>query len=342
MISILINRGRLRAMAALACAVAAAGTIGGCSQASGDGDRPTVVVTTAILGDVVRSVVGGAADVEVLMPATASPHDFQPSARQVAAMRAADAVVANGGGLEAGVEDALAAAAADGVPVFRAADADHVGSDAEVGEEVEQPTEPADDHDDVESDAAHGAEEPAHDHEHSEDAHFFTSPERMIDAVVGLVAFLEAELADVDIRSVRAGAAAYVEELEALDREVADLMDGIAAERRQLVTNHDVLGSFAERYGFEIVGTVLPSSSTTAAPSAAAIAGLADLLRTRSIPAVFVDTSASDRLARALAQEVPGVAVVALHTETLGGEGDADTYLEMIRSNAQKIAEALR
>lgn len=319
----------------------AAGACGGPDPSGAGAERPRLVVTTALLGDVVQQAVGSAAEVTVLMPATASPHDFQPSARQVALLREADAVVANGGGLEVGLEDALGAAEADGVAVFRAAEAPHTGSDPEVGSETEPP---ADDHghDGASDDGGeHRPSEGADEHAHGADAHFFTSPERMADAVVALVAFLEG-VEGIDMPVVRSRSAGYLDELRALDQEVADLLDAVPAERRLLVTNHDVMSSFAERYGFEVVGTVLPSATTTAGASASSLTGLVQLVRTRAIPAVFVDASASDRLARTLAEEVPGVKVVALHTEALGATSDADTYLEVVRFNAERIAEALR
>lgn len=316
--------------------VALGGVACGASRPGSAGGPPRLVVTTAILGDVVREVVGAHADVDVLMPSAASPHEFQPSAQQVAAVRKADAVVANGGGLEAGLDDVLAAAEADGVPVFRASGSRHIAADAEVGSEVEPP-EPDDGH---AASHDHEHDEGADHHDHTADAHFFTSPERMIDAVVGLVAFLDAEVDGVDIAAVRAGASRYVDELRTLDEEVSRILDVVPAGRRVLVTNHDVLGAFADRYGFEVVGTVLPSNTTTAGASASGIATLAQVLRDRSIPTVFVDASSSDRLARSLSEEVPGVVVVPLNTEALGA--DADTYIEMVRVNARRIADALR
>ena len=58
----------------------------GCSASDEGGSLPAVVVTTSILGDVVTNVVNGGAEVQVIMPIGADPHDFEPSARQVAAI----------------------------------------------------------------------------------------------------------------------------------------------------------------------------------------------------------------------------------------------------------------
>lgn len=316
--------------------LAIGGLGGACGADQGAGsasDTPSIVVTTAILGDVVAEVVGTDADVVVLMSAGVSPHDFQASARQVAQLRSADAVVANGGGLESGLDDVLAAAERDGVPILHASEIGEGDSDAEAADE------PGDGHGAEQADG-HDAEH-ADEHSHEGDPHFFTSPERMADAVVGLLAFLEAEVDGLDLAVVRSRASAYLDTLASLDREVEQILAAIPVERRVLVTNHDVLGSFAERYGFEVLGSVLPSTSTAGGASAANISTLAQELRGRAIPAVFVDASSSDGLARTLAAETPGVEVVPLFTESLGPKPGSDTYVGMVRTNAQRIAEAL-
>ena len=87
-----------------------------------DGDRVEIVATTSIIGDVVSSIVGDSAAVEVLLPAGADPHDFEPSPQQVASINDADLVVTNGLGLEEGLTDVIEAAAAEGTPVLRLAE----------------------------------------------------------------------------------------------------------------------------------------------------------------------------------------------------------------------------
>ena len=109
-----------------------------------------------------------------------------------------------------------------------------------------------------------------------------------------------------------------------------------------LVTNHEVFGYFADRYGFEVAATVIPSGSTMDGTSAGELADLADLLIDEGVSVVFSDTSASDQLAQTLADEVGSVAVVALFTESLGdADSDGASYIDMVRSNAERIAAAL-
>jgi zinc/manganese transport system substrate-binding protein len=279
----------------LVCALLGA-VVGACGSDDDDGVT-RVVATTSILGDVVTQLVGDAnVDVDVLMPAGVDPHDFAPSARQVAAMRDADLLVVNGLGFEAGVEDAIEAAASDGVEVVTATDA------------VEAAGLVIDD-----------------------DPHVFTDPERM-------QAVAEAVADALGVSSER-----YVEQLEALDAEIEDALRRVPEERRVLVTNHDVFAYFADHFGFEVLGVVIPGGSTLAEASAADLADLAANVEDAGVPAVFADTSSPRDLADALAREVGAdIEVVELYSESLGEEGSgADTYIGMMRTNAERIAEAL-
>jgi len=102
------------------------------------------------------------------------------------------------------------------------------------------------------------------------------------------------------------------------------------------------LGYFADRYDFEVLGAVVPGGSTLAEPSAADLAGLAALIEARAVPAIFADTSSPSRVVAALAAESGGVEVVRLYSESLGSAGSgADTYVGMVRTNAERIAAAL-
>jgi len=304
-------------------------------------DPVEVVVTTSILGDLVASVVGEDGTVRVLMAPGVDPHGYAASAADAAAMRDADLVVANGLQLEEGLLAALDAAVADGVRVlevapeldpipFAAGAHDHGAAGAHAhGDE--------DDH-------AHGDEDD-HAHDHGElDPHFWFDPLRA--ATAGeLVADALAELRPgVDWAARAAGLRA---ELEALDAELSALYATVPAERRKLVTNHDSLGYLADRYGFEIVATVVPGSSTSAETDPAAFAALADLLVAEGVDVVLAETTDSDALAMALAEEavVRGateVAVVTLHTGSLGPAGSgAETYVGMLRTDAGLIVSAL-
>ena len=314
MITIISTVTRMRTvLISVLVGAAALGSLSGCGDgARADGDRPRVVVTTSILGDVVAELVGEAAAVEVLMPPGTDPHDFAPSARQAAELRSADAVVVNGLGFEAGLTSVVEAAADDGVTVVTATDAiEPIPVDGPSGE---------------------GA-----------DPHFFTDPARMRQAAEHLATALSAAVPALQTPAARNRINGYLAELDDLDAEVERTLAVVPAERRLLVTNHEVFGYFADRYGFEVVGAIVPGGSTLAEPSAADLAELVSVIAERRVPAVFADASSPSRLARALADEGADVAIVALYSESLGDAGSgADTYVGMVRTNAGRIAAALR
>ena len=295
-----MRRNRLITIALAGLLLVAAACGGGDDAAA---DRPVVVVTTSVLGDVVENLVGDVAEVEVLMPPGADPHEFALSARQAADLREADLVVANGGGFEAGLDDTLDAAEDDGATVVRALDAvDRI----------------------------------------DDDPHFFTDPDRMAVAAQAIVDALAAEVPALDTAEVRDRADAYVADLEALGAEVEATLAPVPPERRRLVTNHDVFAYFADRYDFTVVGAVIPAVTTQAEPAAGELADLAAVIEAEGVPAIFADTSSPEQLADALADEAGSVEVVELYSESLGEPGsEAGTYEGMIRTNASRIAGAL-
>jgi zinc/manganese transport system substrate-binding protein len=327
----MLTRFRLNRKSAIALplgvslALAATACGGDDDTAAGAGSgRPHLVVTTSVLGDVVENLVGDLADVEVMMPAGSSPHEFQASPRQVAAMREADAMIVNGGGFEEGLGDAIEAAEADGVVIYAAIDA------------VETLT--------FSEDAPHNEDEAEQEKDGtaSIDPHFFTDPRRVATAAQAIADFLADEVPALDTDELGTQASAYVDELAALDAEMEETLAAVPADRRKLVTNHEVFGYFAQRYGFEVIGAVIPTGTTQAAPSAGELDELAHTIEEAGVPAIFAETSSPTRLADSLADEVGEVQVVELYTESLGPDGSAgDTYAGMMRSDAEQIADAL-
>ena len=325
-------------------------------------DRPTVVVTTNILGDVVENLVGEEMNVVTIMPVGADPHDFQASAQQVAEIGEAEVLVVNGAAFEEGLLDVIESAEDDGVPVFEAIGA---VSTVEFGEGSHDEHDDEEEHGDDEHEAAedHEGEEHADDDEHEEegeehegedhadegdhehegaDPHFFTDPARMAVAAEAVADFLIDTVEGVDAAALRSNADAYIAELEAVDTEVAQTLEGLSEDQRVLVTNHEVFGYFADRYDFEVVGTVIPGGSTVDTASAQALAELAETIEDEGVPAIFADTSSSEELAQTLADEVGEVEVVEVNSESLGDQdSDGATYVKMVRTYADRIAAAL-
>ncbi|MBN1400876.1 MAG: zinc ABC transporter substrate-binding protein, partial [Anaerolineae bacterium] len=139
----------------------------------------------------------------------------------------------------------------------------------------------------------------------------------------------------------QANAQAYQTELEALDDWIAEQVSTVPQTRRRLVTDHEVFGYFARRYGFEQVGTLFRGASTLAEPSARDLARLEDAIATYGVSAVFVGRTVNPQLAERVAHDT-GVQVVPLYTGSLSEpHGPAPDYLSLMRYNTLEIVKAL-
>jgi zinc/manganese transport system substrate-binding protein len=266
--------------------------------------RPTVIVTFSVLGALVRDLVGDAAEVSVLMPDGLDPHDWQPSAKDIEAVTRADLVVANGLHLEATLDDALDEAAAIDVRVIGTGER---SSEAAGG--------------DADDDGAG-----------SDDPHLWMDPRSMHAVAVALVEQLAAVGVDIGGRAGSVPAA-----LEALDAEVAARLEVVPAERRKLVSGHESLGYFADRYGFSLVGAIVPSSSSQAESSARELSELAATIRAEAVDVVFAEIGTSPDVVDTVASET-GAKVVELATHDLPDDG---TYRTFMLDLAGLVASAL-
>jgi len=265
----------------------------------------TVVVTTTVIGDLVRNVVGPDVTVEVLVPIGADPHDYQASSRQVAQINRASLVVANGLGLEEALIDVLHAAERDGANVLEIApllEPIPVGSGF--------------------------------------DPHVWLDLGRMAEAARVVAEEMVRVDASIDWSS---RAAAYAIELDITRREIESILQAVPQDSKKLVANHDSLGYFAAVHGFEIVGTVIPGGSTLGAPSSSDLANLVGVIEEEGIRAIFAETTEPSVIAASVAAEVSHqVEVVDLYTGSLGEPGSgADTLIGMLLANAEMIARAL-
>lgn len=306
-----MSRGSSIACAGLALAALAAGASAG--EAPAAPGRRTVVVTTAVLGAVVKDLAGDAFRVEVAIPNGLDPHDWEPSARDVEALTHADLLVTNGLGLEAGMERALEQARRSGVRTFAAAD--HVAV-RKVGKGEGIPS--------GDPDQAEGASDP----------HLWTDPVAMISVARALAAELRADfgvdlsprLADLERR------------LGALDAEIRAAVARIPPARRKLVTGHESMGYFARRYGLQLVGAVVPSLSSQAESSAASLGALQALIAANHVPVLFTEVGTPARVVDALAREAR-VRCVPLTTHAVPADG---SYFTFLRNLAATITEGLR
>ena len=273
-----------------------------------DDDAILVVASTSILGDVAQQILGDAGRVEVLIPTGADPHDYQPSSQQVSLVAGADLVIANGLNLEEGLLDVIDAARGDGARVI----------------EIAPMLDPL----------------PFSHSDDSLDPHVWLDPARMAEAarIIGEELQLIAPDSDAVDRAM-----AYADVLMGVDAEIGAILSVVPHDQRKLVTSHHAFGYFADRYGFEIVGVVLPGGSTLADPSSAELAALVETMRDAGVRTIFAETTETPTLAEAVAAELGGdVRVVLLYTGSLGEEGSgAETLAGLLLTDAHLIAEAL-
>jgi len=276
-------------------------------------EKKSIVVTYSILGSIVKDLVGDKATVTVSVPNGSDPHEWQPSAKAIETINKADLVVDNGLGLEGGLEKTLQAARDRGVKFFTASDyitIRYVGS----GEGI-----PSGDPDQVV-----GAPDP----------HLWMNPLAMKRVVSGLAAVLMQDL-NLDVSTQ---AADLENRLDSLDTEIADMVSVIPQENRKLVTGHESMGYFAQRYGFELIGVIIPSLSTEAGDSAANLAELKNAIEDNKVKAIFTELGTKPIVAKEIGDET-GVKVVELTTHVLPSDG---SYFTFMRNLASVITNALK
>ena len=294
-------------------------------------DVPKVAVDIAPVHSLVSRVMEGVGTPNLVIPAGASPHGYSLRPSEAKSLQDADMVIWMGEDLAPWMENSIETLSNNAEIITLLEESGTKLLDFREGALFEEHDhDDHDDHDDHEG----------HDHG-GIDPHFFTDPGRMATVVEELNEFLVANFPNADQGFVST-ANSYAQDLMDLDAEVEEILSGIPASSRLLVTNHAVFGYFADSYSFEILGEIIPSSSTLASASAQQLSNLAEELRSNNVTAIFADASASDALAQTLAAEVGGIEVITLYTESLGDPGSSgESYIDMVRFNAEAIASGL-
>jgi zinc/manganese transport system substrate-binding protein len=305
------SRRPLRGIAATLALAALAVAACGASASPSDGRR-SIVVTYSVMGAVVKDLVGDAANVFVLMPNGADPHQWAPSARDIEALVHADLLVENGLNLEGGMGSAFGQAESAGVHRFVASD--HI-TVRRVGTGEGIPGGAAD--------QVAGASDP----------HLWMDPLTMRDVVAALVIQVRTDLG-IDLAS---RATDLEKRLGDLNSEIAITLSVVPQAGRKLVTGHESLGYFADRYGFTLIGAIVPSLSDQAETSSADLAALEAKIQASGVKAIFTELGTSAATAEAVGRDT-GAKVVQLSTHVLPSDG---SYFSFMRAIASAVATNL-
>ena len=225
-------------------------------------------------------------------------------------------------------------------------EADHDDHDDHADHDDEADHDDHDDHADHDDEADHddhddhaGHDDHGHHHHSGPDPHLWMDPT--------LVAQAAALIADAAVEagwpgSVKDCAADYAVQLAALDEEISSQVSVVDAGDRVLVTNHDAFGRFAERYGFTVLGTILPSTSTLAEANPADLTALAEEIKEAGVTTIFYDLQASSIGAESLAERLDGVEVAGLLTGSLVEDPEVGAdYITMMRTNVERMLSGI-
>jgi ABC-type Zn uptake system ZnuABC Zn-binding protein ZnuA len=176
---------------------------------------------------------------------------------------------------------------------------------------------------------------------HGDDPHWWQDPRNGEKAVTAIATAL-AQADPPHAAGYRSRAAAYLKRLKALDGGIARCVGQLPPEARKLVTDHDALGYYARRYGFTVTGAAIPSLSTQAQPSAAAIQRLVNQIKSQHVAAIFPEHGLNQKLEQAIAREAHARVGGALYADALGPRGSAGaTYLGSLAANTRTIVSGL-
>jgi zinc/manganese transport system substrate-binding protein len=287
----------------------AVAALAGCGDSgAGASGQLDVVATTTQIGDWVQRVGGDAVSVDQVLEPNTDPHEYEPRPSDVEAAAGAKLVFVNGDNLDAWMEQVVSDGGGDAKIVDLGATVPVRMPGESSGEEASK-----------------------------YDPHWWHDP-RNAEAAVREIERQLALADPADRGQFRRNAEAYLAKLRELDAGIARCIDSVPPAQRKLVTDHDAFGYFANRYGIDVVGAVIPSQSTQAQPSAKDLSELIGLIEREGVKAVFPESSLSAKVAAAIADQTGASAGYTLYGDTLGPAGsDGATYLQMEKANVSAM-----
>jgi zinc/manganese transport system substrate-binding protein len=275
-------------------------------------EKPRVVATFTIIGDLVEAVGGDAVSVTTLVGRDGDAHVFEPRPSDVAAVAKADLIVANGLGMEPWLARLTEAADFKGKTVIASAEVTPLPFKEEADSSGAMPDDP----------------------------HAFQDLSNGRLYVKAIAAALEA-LAPNDAGAIAARAAHLDAEMMVLDAEIKAKLAALPASNRRILTSHDAFHYFAKAYGLDILS--IQGASTETEPSAADLAEIARQAKSGQVKAIFLENMSNPTLAQTISAE-SGVPVGGeLVADALTEEGGfAPHYLDMFRYNLAELLKVLQ
>ena len=283
-----------------------------CLPSKSSGQQPAkVMAVEPFLADITQNIAGDRLKVDSLIPIGLDPHNFEVTPQDVARIADSGLLVENGFNLENWLKPVLENTGGKQITIEAAKGL--TGRSPHPGEPVGEM-----------------------------DPHFWMDPTKVITYIENI----RVGLSQIDPggeSAYRQNAENYFNALKDLDQWIQTQVSQVPPERRLLVTNHESLGYFADRYGFQVIGTIIPSVSTGSSPSAQQMAQLVDQVKKSGARVVFLEMGTNPQMAEQLANETGIKVVTDLYTHTLTPPGGpAPNYLDMMRYDTKIIVEALK
>jgi ABC-type Zn uptake system ZnuABC Zn-binding protein ZnuA len=309
------------------------------------GQRLSVVASTSIVADVVANVGGDTIQLTTLIEPGQDPHGYEPTPSALAAVEMSHVVFVNGFGLEEGLLESIETTAG-GVVVAVSAGIEPLAVHTEHHDEHMHHEDAEHDQHEEEHHEVEHMEHDEHVHEHGPvDPHVWFDPANVMVWVENIEHVLSgADPSNSEIYHEQAEV--YLKNLETLDTSMRETFATLPDNRKKIVTDHHIFSYFAKAYGFDVVGAVLPSGSSSVETSARQIAELVEVMRREGVYTIFVGRTAGrgmEKLAASVAAETgEDVNVVELLTGSLSSRGtEGDTYLGYMEYNMGQIMGGL-
>jgi zinc/manganese transport system substrate-binding protein len=274
-------------------------------------EKLQVLTTFSILGDFVKNVGGDRVQVSTLVGPDSDAHVYSPAPADAKKVASAKVVVMNGLGFEGWMARLVRASGTKASPV-------------------------------VATKGIKPRRQPSHGHSHGHDDTDPHAWQSVANAKV-YVANIRAALIAADPAgkaSYEANAAAYLEKLDALEKEVREAVAAIPKDRRRVITSHDAFGYFQAAYGIDFIAP--QGVSTESEASARDVGRIITQIKRQKIPAVFLENVTDPRLVQRIAAESGARVGGRLYSDALtDAKGVAPTYIDLIRHNVRQLASAL-